>query len=260
MKKFYYKKARKGFTVVEVLIATMILVIVLTALIYTTRSAIRADQDALDYGLARSLAEEAVEMVRNVRDTNWLKYSAYPDHCWDYWLQSDNVDQLCNDTEDTIMHKFAPGFYTTHIDPDNKLIVLKGNDANEANPDSSYLDTDNDGLVDAADRDKFRLYKGEFATGTAEVFYINYANMSTDDSAEYTVVPASGQTKFFRSVWINHDWNNDNSEDVLTVDLDGNPATLEGYDKMRLVVRVWWGSGASEKSITLNTVLVNYEE
>ena len=79
MKKVHQKK---GFTIIETLVAVSILVIGITAPVTVIYSSIQASRVAADKVFAYYLAQESVEYVRYARDTNiingdnWLRFIA----------------------------------------------------------------------------------------------------------------------------------------------------------------------------------------
>lgn len=70
-------KNKKGFTLLETLVAIFILTLALTGPIYIASLAIRSSVETRDNISAYYLAEEAVEAIRNMRDTNSFKGISY---------------------------------------------------------------------------------------------------------------------------------------------------------------------------------------
>ena len=66
------RQCESGFTLVEVMIGMMILTIAIVATTQVLIGQIRFNQQNVDSLSAYYLAQEGVEMMRNVRDTNWL--------------------------------------------------------------------------------------------------------------------------------------------------------------------------------------------
>lgn len=66
------KKIKNGFGIVEVLIASVIMMIVIFALTAAGRSALRGTIYLHERAQAMYLAQEGIEQVRQVRDSNWL--------------------------------------------------------------------------------------------------------------------------------------------------------------------------------------------
>ena len=63
-------KNKKGFSIAETLIAVFILVVGLVSLIFLTANSMKNSMDSRDQIIAGALAQEGVELVRNIRDTN----------------------------------------------------------------------------------------------------------------------------------------------------------------------------------------------
>jgi len=73
---------KKGFTLMEVIIAIAIILaalITLTNLISSSVAGIRPGKSKI---IATNLAQEGLELVRNIRDNNWLAYKRESDN-WD---------------------------------------------------------------------------------------------------------------------------------------------------------------------------------
>lgn len=95
-----YKKDKKGFTLMELVVAIAVIVIALTtsiALISFSVSSISTGKYRIS---ATILAQEGLEIVRNIRDSNWLKYKRAVDN-WrddlgegDWRVQYDQVNLL----------------------------------------------------------------------------------------------------------------------------------------------------------------------
>ncbi len=63
---------QRGFTLVETLVAITIIAIAIVGPLYAVQQALNASRSARDLLIASSLAQEAVEYVRAVRDSNYL--------------------------------------------------------------------------------------------------------------------------------------------------------------------------------------------
>lgn len=84
MKLFFRKSGAKkrGETIIEVLVALLVVTIgsaTATSLILTSMRATQFNKDSL---VALNLAQEGLEYMRNLRDTNWLKFSGNTQGCW----------------------------------------------------------------------------------------------------------------------------------------------------------------------------------
>lgn len=63
----------KGFTIIELIIAVFILSIAVVGIFSAFTVIVVLTADSVDRLTAAYLAQEAIEVVRNIRDTNWLK-------------------------------------------------------------------------------------------------------------------------------------------------------------------------------------------
>lgn len=72
MKKFNFRK-NKAFTVLELMIAIFIILTALLAGIYTISGTLAATSVYKHQLIAAYLAQEGIELVRNIRDKNWIE-------------------------------------------------------------------------------------------------------------------------------------------------------------------------------------------
>lgn len=106
MRKFLRKLGwnKKGFTLTEVMIGIMILTVAIVAASNLLIGLLRTNQNNLTTLQAYYLAQEGLEAVRNIRDTNWL-------HNQD-WMNPDIGNKLWN-------QGFQKGQeYVVHLEPD----------------------------------------------------------------------------------------------------------------------------------------------
>lgn len=61
----------KAFGIIEVLIASSVIAMVLATMLVTTRSALTSGEKLTEREQAVFLAQEGLEIVRNIRDSNW---------------------------------------------------------------------------------------------------------------------------------------------------------------------------------------------
>lgn len=64
---------KSGFTLAETIIAIAVISLVVTASAQLTQSSVRIGYQSMHQFIAYHLAEEGLEIVRNMRDTNWLQ-------------------------------------------------------------------------------------------------------------------------------------------------------------------------------------------
>jgi prepilin-type N-terminal cleavage/methylation domain-containing protein len=72
-----HKKKEQGFTLVEVLIAILILAIALTSVFYVLVININDAVAISNNFIASGLAQEGIEVVRNIRDRDWFLSNAW---------------------------------------------------------------------------------------------------------------------------------------------------------------------------------------
>lgn len=87
---------KKGFSLMEVIIAVAVIttgLIVSIALISFSVSGIRINKSKL---VAAGLAQEGIEVIRNIRDSNWLFYRDNPEN-WTLGLEPGDYEVQYND-------------------------------------------------------------------------------------------------------------------------------------------------------------------
>jgi prepilin-type N-terminal cleavage/methylation domain-containing protein len=72
-KKKNSSSSRKGFSLLEVIIAIFVISVGMTAAVMLLGNGIKESISSRDQVIAVMLAQEGVELVRNIRDTNWEK-------------------------------------------------------------------------------------------------------------------------------------------------------------------------------------------
>ncbi len=115
---------KEGFTIIEVMMAIFVLTVAVGgsfALIQQTLVSASINQQKL---IAYYLAQEGIEIVRNIRDSNWLEKRSVPDIPWDDGISEDlPIDQsrkylaAYNESElisfgDTVLNLDEDGFYS----------------------------------------------------------------------------------------------------------------------------------------------------
>jgi type II secretory pathway pseudopilin PulG len=159
-------KNQKGQSLLELLVAILILVMVVTATITLIVTSINAGRASRDKLLATNLAREGIEIVRNIRDSNWVD-PASPAPNWDEGLTGTNPATpyiyyavpaiLYYDSPDTqvllyndgyVQGSGVPGsatnfFRLLYLDPicnnatDQEMIAAKGENVDCGDPGSS---------------------------------------------------------------------------------------------------------------------------
>jgi prepilin-type N-terminal cleavage/methylation domain-containing protein len=83
---------RRGFTLLETIIAIAIILFGLLSVIALSTSSLIASNITSDEFLATNFAREGIEAVRAVRDTNWLAYDTDSTTAWDAGLSDSGPD------------------------------------------------------------------------------------------------------------------------------------------------------------------------
>lgn len=78
----WWQKTKAGETLLEVMIAIVVVMIGSATATSLIISAIKANVFNKDLLTALNLAQEGIEYMRNVRDTNWIKFSSDTQSCW----------------------------------------------------------------------------------------------------------------------------------------------------------------------------------
>lgn len=71
------KKSRRAFTILETIIAITVIGLVITAATQLTQSSLKIGRSTMNQFIAFHLAEEGLEIVRNMRDSNWLQNTSW---------------------------------------------------------------------------------------------------------------------------------------------------------------------------------------
>lgn len=162
---FYKNFGQKGITLVEVIIATFILLVAIVGSYLAFSKILMATSASSDRLVAAYLAQEGIEIIRNIRDANWLKASNWKnilstcsDGCQvDYktGTSDDPVASLPVYGSGTFLNIDSNGFYTygsgTSTIFKRKITIVPG---------AAPLDADElDVLVSVMWDDRGQLYK-----------------------------------------------------------------------------------------------------
>jgi Tfp pilus assembly protein PilV len=90
------KNRKDGFTLLGTLIAAFIAVVVITALMMMISQVYRSGRTSKNQFIATNLTKEGIELVRNMRDNNWLHYpEAGQDFATEILWRGEATDTLC---------------------------------------------------------------------------------------------------------------------------------------------------------------------
>lgn len=71
------KKNRTGFSLIETIIAISVIGVVIATAAQLTQSSLKMGRSTMNQFIAFHLAEEGLEIVRNIRDSNWLQNTSW---------------------------------------------------------------------------------------------------------------------------------------------------------------------------------------
>lgn len=249
------KSAKKrGDTILEVVVATAILSSILVATFDILQRALDTNINVKNRVIALNIAREGIEAVRNVRDTNWLKYSGDRRNKW-----------LCHDTDTA---------------PDNC-------DADNFNPPGDLI---NDYIEDDAVATKGPYYVVDFDTGDNRYYLadppptlqseINFLdtgqNLTREDYRLYLTPSApqrythtstgNAETIFYRQIYL--DIENPYNIDPLEPNYVGlrtfcNETPAEDScmkARLKVISKVYWQEDGRSRVTTLETHLFDFFE
>lgn len=73
------KKRKTGFTLVETILAISVISVAIATATQLTQSSLKMGRASMNQYIAFHLAEEGLEIVRNLRDSNWLQNKSWRD-------------------------------------------------------------------------------------------------------------------------------------------------------------------------------------
>ncbi len=221
MKKFRFTK-RPAESLIEVIIA--IFVVSLGAGIASTLvvSALQSNSFSRDNLLALNLAVEGIEAMRDIRDTNWLKFSFDRKNCWDLIPRA----AACVDPN----LKIEDANYTVYLDKSyNWQLISVGTDSGSA------LD------LDAVNKSTNSSYQLAILTsgGSSEKKIYSSNKTLNENPSSFTNLAQNDPfyDRFYRMIQVNH--------------LDANSISVTSV--------VQWKSQNVVHSIKLSTLLTNYQ-
>ena len=168
---------RSAESIIEVIMAIFVVATGSAAATSLVVSAMQSNGLSRDNLIALNLAVEGIEGMRNIRDSNWLKFGFNKELCWN--MQPGKVE--CNDVD-----KIKDGNYTLFLDtatmswnlsdlPTTDILNLEGNATTAAQFQLYFMDLDDikdtDGNGTATDDPDLYVAAGTPGVGTASRFY-----------------------------------------------------------------------------------------
>lgn len=105
-----------GETILEVIIAVAVLMLIMapaSGLFISSTQNIATNRNNL---IGASLADEGAEVVRGMRNTNFLRFSPRASDCWNAKLKKDDGADIALSECHEPLNKIAPGFYQLNQD------------------------------------------------------------------------------------------------------------------------------------------------
>ena len=224
----------------EVLISFFVLAIGLTGSLSIIVSAGKANKTHQNRLIATNLAQESLEAIRNIRDTNWLVYSSNLRECWNFWPDTDEngiidaSDAPCVPNTDGQNDHPIPGgqSFLVDFDPDN----FQWNLVPASNFSSSSIDPSKD-------------FSGGFSLFKNAGFFTHNRGNPTDSP-----------TAFSREIKIYY-LDNPNFVDNGDGTFSGGdfPVGDKSKDNRILVIsRVSWEERGATRSVVLSTIFTDF--
>ncbi len=255
------KKNKKGEIILETIIAMGILAIGITTASTFLASSIRNMNVSKNRIIAVNIARGGIEAIRNIRDTNWLKFQANIRKCWNHNPATDT----CNNTDEPIF----PGKYIIYkqevtgkwvlgeieINPstsapvppgDHQVYYNTGDEITYIWNGSEWIDIAKLSLVDI---DPFVDTDGDHDSANDTDIY-NHAITKNNDALGKM---SAEQTVFKRFITIEYIKN-----DGSIVTSVNNSDELTPYNRMRVTSTVSWIRGKNQFKTELTTHITDY--
>lgn len=222
-------KKRTAETLIEVIMSIFVVALGSAAATSLVISALQTNGLTRDNLLAMNLATEVVEGVRNVRDSNWIKFAFDKQHCWNMAPAA----TVCVDSKKMSPGKYAISLNIENMKWDNTMPGMPG-----ANP---GLDLNDPAL--AANNELYRL---DFKDLDLDVD-TNGDGILVNDPDMFVIkgtgTAAAGTSKFYRMVKIEYP--------------TGDPLTDQEFTVTALVQ---WKERALVHEVRIISNLSNYQK
>ncbi len=222
-------KSRRGETLIEVLVAIIIIIVGALSAVRLLGIASIHNQLTKERVIATNLSREGLEAVRNIRDTNWLRFAGERRRCWNnadfanpIECKDNNSDGIPNDViihEQQYIVKFDGTNYRWELDE----VGL-----------TSRLDLE-DGEI-GEDDEKYRL-RINSVTGL-----FNHEDEDLDDSDG----EINENSVYFREIYTEY------------LESDQTLAASESANILRITSKVEWYDRGKISDVTLTTIITDY--
>ena len=213
----------------EVMIALVLIIVGAVGALRLIGVAVINVGSVRDQIIATNLAREGIEAVRDIRDTNWLRYAGERRGCW-----NNNNITMCNSMDATqrIQPTSTTFEYIAERDALTQRWNLTGHTGGASLDLKAHIVATNDGLDGI-----YQLY--QTASG---LIYGRLAGMNAGDTA----------TPWYRSVGIEY------LDDTGTTVTAVQPAPPTNNHVMRVTSRVQWIDRSRVREVVLSTILTDY--
>lgn len=223
------KGKRPGETLIEVIMAIFVVAVGSAAATSLIVTAIQANSFSRDNLIALNLAVEGIEAMRNVRDSNWLRFGFDKENCWNLDPEQTACTALTITTS-----AIDAGDYTVDLNPNTFQWTL------------TKITT---GALNLADGTSDADYQLNYVDATAADSDGN--GVLTDDPDLYVsknivvalTLVSTGESKFYRSIVVTY------------------PAVCPSLNKcMDITSTVQWKVGNRVDKVQLKSSLTNYDK
>jgi hypothetical protein len=239
----------KGETITETIIAMSIFAIGITLSSTLVAGSLRNINTSKNRVIAVNIAREGIEAIRNVRDTNWLKFSSRRRLCWNHLprVEEDITNDFCQEDDPGLIES---GDYIVYKSEDQRWMLKKVDKTKKTTTDGQdfyddtrlytvdidpSVDTDGDGnKTNDSDMYNHKLSEEDWGNGFNPL------------GKEYT-----SPTNFFRMITIDY---LDNAGNLLATDLE----PTSDYNRMEVSAKVDWIRAEATHTVELKTHLTDY--
>jgi len=212
---------KKGESIIEVLIAIIILTVVMTAAFKVLINTSRTNVDVKNRIIALNIAREGIEAVRNIRDTNWFKYAGNTDTKWLCYDTITDKDKCLGTVVSADL--LVDGFYTVN-----------------------FSSTDDRYFLDLISTDPGELLNLETPATKVEDFHLY-----KKDNERFTHDPVGNTASpFYHQIELEIP----PAENICNSSANNNCAE----EKLKIISRVQWLEGEESKNTVLETYLFNF--
>lgn len=233
--------SKRGETILEVLVSLLVITIGAATATSLIVASIRANLFNKDSLIALNLAQEGIEYMRNIRDTNWIKYSANTQGCWNTKPSAATCSAANLIAQAAVTDGYTLGDTLSAAPVGVKLDISDGIAGAEANYLLKYFD-----LNGAVDSDGINKNDSTSKPATQDDYDFT--------GSFYGVIAKVDDSKFYRSVEV--DYKSIAATTPWTVSPAASPSTA---DMMIVTSTVQWKDGPTVHQVKLSSALSRYK-